>query len=178
MAERAHTVHAFGAELKALAATMLEMGGLCEKQLSEAVTALVTRDANLAAQVIAADSQIDAVERDIEDRVVLTIIKRQPVAAYVRQVMAATRIATDLERIGDFAKNIAKRATAIGNERQPRSVTTGVQHMCDLALAQLKDVLDAYASDDAEKALTVRRRDEEIDGLYTSVFRELLTYMM
>jgi phosphate transport system protein len=178
MSEHGHIVHAFGHELKRLSAKILEMGGLAEKQLADAVSALINRDAELASAVIGADEGIDKVEAEIEDLAVLMILKRQPVAVDLRQIIAALRIATELERVGDFAKNIAKRVTAIGTERQPRSTATGVQHMAEIALHQIRDVLDAYVSHDAAKAVEVRRRDQEIDALYTSVFRELLTYMM
>ena len=106
------------------------------------------------------------------------IARRQPLAIDLRETISAIRISGDMERIGDLAKNIAKRALAIAGQFQPQKIVVGVQHMGDLVLGQLKDVLDAYAQQDEAKALDVWRRDGAIDALYTSLFRELLTYMM
>ena len=106
------------------------------------------------------------------------IARRQPMANDLRHVMTVLKIAGDLERIGDLAKNIAKRALAVSGENHPKPLMTGLKHMVELALSQLKDVLDAYAERDAEKAVAVWRHDERIDAMYNSLFRELLTYMM
>src|SRR6476646_11437561 len=106
------------------------------------------------------------------------IARRQPLADDLRRVLAALRIAGDLARIGDLAKNIAKRALAIATESHPKPLMTGLRHIGELALAQLKDVLDAYSARDANRALAVWRNDEKIDAMYNSLFRELLTYMM
>ena len=117
--------------------------------------------------------------REVEESAILTIARRQPLAVDLRETISAIRIAGDVERIGDLAKNIAKRAVAIGDEFQPQKIVRRAsQHMSDLVLAQLKDVLDAYAQQDTAKALDVWKRDGAIDALYTSLFRELLTYMM
>jgi len=173
-----HIVHAFDEELQGLGNKIAQMGGLAERALSDAVAALVRRDTELAGRVIANDGRIDALEKQAEEAALMMIARRQPLAVDLREIMAAIRIASDLERIGDLAKNIAKRATAIGSERQPQKVAVGVEHMTELALEQLKDVLDAYVARDLDKALSVRARDSAIDALYTSLFRELLTYMM
>ena len=173
-----HTVRAFDAELEDLRRSMAEMGGIAEKMLGDASAALVGHDAELAQSVIAADSRLDRLQRDAEERAILTIARRQPLAVDLREIVSAFRIAADLERIGDLAKNIAKRVLAVRGGFHPQQVVTGLAHMTDLALAQLKDVLDAYAQHDAEAALAVWRRDDAIDALHNSIFRELLTYMM
>ena len=155
------------------------MGGIAEKMLVRLrSTALVRRDAALAQTVIAADRRLDALQREIEERAILTIARRQPLAVDLRETISAIRVSGDVERIGDLAKNIAKRAVAIAGQFQPQKIVVGLQHMSDLVLAQLKDVLDAYAQQDIEAALDVWQRDGAIDALYTSLFRELLTYMM
>ena len=123
------------------------------------------------------DKQVDALQLVIEEKAILTIARRQPMAIDLREIVASLRVANDLERIGDLAKNIAKRIHAIEQEH-PRRIMTGLARMGRLALAQLKEVLDAYAQRDEAKALAVWRGDEEIDALYNSIFRELLTYMM
>jgi phosphate transport system protein len=178
MTEQGHIVHSYDQELQALGNRIAQMGGLAERALSDSVVALVRRDVDLAGRVITNDARIDALESQIEEAAIHIIARRQPMAIDLREIMSAIRIAADLERVGDMAKNIAKRATAIGSERQPQKVSVGVEHMTELALEQLKDVLDAYVARDAEKALSVRMRDGAIDALYTSLFRELLTYMM
>ncbi len=132
----------------------------------------------LAQRVIAADVSIDKLQREIEEKAVLTIARRQPMAVDLREIVGALRVANDLERIGDLAKNIAKRVIALNAEFPPPKLIRGVEHMTDLVLEQMKAVLDAYAHRDDNKAMAVWRGDEEIDAVCTSVFRELLTYMM
>jgi phosphate transport system protein len=173
-----HTTKAFDVDLQDLARMVAEMGGLAEKQIADSVDALATRDATRASRAITADGAIDALQREIEDRAVLTIARRQPMAVDLREVVSALRIANDLERIGDLAKNIAKRVMPIAGNFNPQRLIRGVEHMSALVLAQLKQVLDSYASHDIEKALAVWKGDEEIDAICTSLFRELLTYMM
>jgi phosphate transport system protein len=172
-----HIVKAYDEELQRLKTTIAQMGGLAEEQLANAMDALSRRDTGLADQVIAADLRIDELEDAIEDRAVVVIAKRQPMANDLREILVAIRVASDLERIGDLAKNLAKRTLAIP-ETQPRNVISGLARMSMLAQEQLQRVLDAYARSDANLALEVWRADEEIDALYNSVFRELLTYMM
>ena len=155
-----------------------EMGGLAEKQIADSIDALAKRDARLAQRVAALDPSIDALQREIEERAILTIARRQPMAVDLREIVGALRVSNDLERIGDLAKNIAKRVIALGTPTYPSQVIRGVEHMAQLVLAQLKDVLDAYARQDVQKALAVWRGDEEIDAVNNSLFRELLTYMM
>jgi phosphate transport system protein len=121
---------------------------------------------------------IDQLQREIEEQAVVMIARRQPMAYDLRQIMAALRISTDLERIGDLGKNIAKRAVAVVGEQQPKQLMLGLKHMGELSLGQLKEVLDAFIERDADRALAVWYKDEEIDAMYNSLFRELLTYMM
>jgi phosphate transport system protein len=173
-----HTAKAFDADLRELARLVAEMGGLAEKSIADSVEALAKRDAKLAQQVIAADATIDALQREIEERAILTIARRQPMAIDLREIVAALRVSNDLERLGDLAKNIGKRVVALGGEFRATTVLRGVEHMADLVLAALKQVLDAYARRDIEQAMGVWRGDEEIDAVNNSLFRELLTYMM
>jgi phosphate transport system protein len=172
-----HTVKAYDAELGSLNKLIAQMGGFAEEQLANAIDAVSKRDTRLADLVIAGDDKLDTLEREIEERAILTIAKRQPMAQDLRQIMVTIRIATDLERIGDLAKNTAKRTHAI-TELLPRKLVTGLTRMGNLAQEQLKNILDAYAQKDADKAMQVWRADEDIDALYNSIFRELLTYMM
>jgi phosphate transport system protein len=153
------------------------MGGLAEEQLAHAIQALTKRDVHLADEVIRKDQLLDDLERSIEEKAILTIAKRQPMAADLREIMVAIRISSDIERIGDLAKNTAKRTHAI-SEPLPRKFSNGLARMGAMAQAQLSQVLDAYASRDDEKGLAVWRSDEDLDSLYNSIFRELLTYMM
>jgi phosphate transport system protein len=173
-----HIVKSYEEELALLDKKIAHMGGLAEHILGQSFDALERRDPNLAEQVVKSDKQIDTLEREIEDQVISMIARRQPLADDLRHVMAALRITGDLERIGDLAKNIAKRALAIAHESHPKPLMTGLRHMGELALAQLKEVLDAYAERDADRALSVWRNDENVDAMYNSLFRELLTYMM
>ena len=173
-----HTAKAFDSDLQQLARMVAEMGGLAEKQTADAVSALAKRDSTLAQRVTQADVNIDTLQREIEEKAVLTIARRQPMAVDLRDIVGALRLANDLERIGDLAKNIAKRVIALNGEFPPPKLIRGVEHMADLVLGQMKAVLDAYARRDDSKAMAVWRGDEEIDAVCTSVFRELLTYMM
>jgi phosphate transport system protein len=173
-----HTAKAFDVDLQDLARMVAEMGGLAEKQIAEAVDALGRHDARLAQRVVALDPTIDALQREIEERAILTIARRQPMAVDLREIVGALRVSNDLERIGDLAKNIAKRVIALGTATYPGQVIRGVEHMSDLVLNQLKQVLDAYARRDVGKAMEVWRGDEAIDSVNNSLFRELLTYMM
>ena len=172
-----HIVKAYDEDLASLKTMLAQMGGLAEDHLAKAIDALSKRDTKLADVVIAQDEKIDALELQLEERAILTIARRQPMARDLREIMVAIRIASDLERIGDLAKNIAKRTHAI-NEQLPRKLAAGLTRMGRLSLEQLKDVLDAYTTADDVKALDVWRNDGELDALYNSIFRELLTYMM
>ena len=173
-----HIVRAYDKELDALGRRIAEMGGIAEKMVIDAMDALVHSDAELAQVVIATDERLDALQREIEDSAILTIARRQPMAVDLREIVGAIRVAGDLERVGDLAKNIAKRSIKIGGEpRSPREIV-GLKHMNDVAMELLKDVLDAYAQRDVERARAVWERDVELDALEDSVFRDLLTHMM
>ncbi|ODS00039.1 PhoU family transcriptional regulator [Methyloceanibacter methanicus] len=173
-----HIVRSYEEELSLLNNKIAKMGGLAEKVLGQSFEALDRRDPDLAATTINEDEEIDQLQRDIEEQAVVMIARRQPMAYDLRQIMAALRISTDLERIGDLGKNIAKRAVAVVTEQQPKQLMLGLKHMGELSLNQLKEVLDAFIERDAERALSVWYKDEEIDAMYNSLFRELLTYMM
>jgi len=173
-----HTARAFDSDLQEIARKVAEMGGLAEKQIADAVRALLDRDSELAEQVITTDPVIDQMQRDIEDKAILTIARRQPMAVDLREIVGAMRVCNDLERIGDHAKHIGKRVVALSGDLYPQTLIRGVEHMAELVLAQIKQVLDSYASHDVTAALAVWKGDEEVDALCTSLFRELFTYMM
>jgi phosphate transport system protein len=173
-----HTVRAFDRELELLGRKIAEMGGIGEKMLADGIDALIRLDADLARSTISMDKRLDALQREVEESAVLIIARRQPVGLDLREIVAAMRLSGDLERVGDLAKNIAKRAVALsGEQRLPRAMI-GLRHMGELAAMQLKDVLDAYSQRDVERADAVWLRDAEIDALDDSVFRDLLTFMM
>jgi phosphate transport system protein len=173
-----HTVRAYDKDLDLLERRIAEMGGVAEKMVIDAVDALAAGDSTLAQQVVATDSRLDMLQREIEEHAIMTIARRQPVAIDLREIIGAIRVAGDLERVGDLAKNIAKRSVKIGLEsRVPRAIV-GIKHMNDFATELMKDVLDAYAQRDVERALDVWQRDVDLDALDDSVFRDLLTHMM
>jgi phosphate transport system protein len=173
-----HTAKAFDVDLQEITRLVAEMGGHAEKLVADALDALTRRDSDLAQQVVAADPRVDSLQQEIEEKVVLTIARRQPMAVDLREIVGALRVANDLERIGDLAKNIAKRVLALEGEFHPTKLFRGVEHMGALVLTQLKEVLDSYASHDLAKAMAVWNGDEQVDAMCTSLFRELLTYMM
>ncbi len=173
-----HIVRAYDAEFAELDRLVAEMGGHAEKLLSDAFQALEKRDAALGELAASSDRQIDDIERRVQDRAIHMIAKRQPMANDLRHIMTVLKIAGDLERIGDLAKNMAKRAVTLSNESHPRPLMNGIKHMTELARRQLNEVLDAFATSSADDAMAVWRSDERLDELYNSVFRELLTYMM
>ncbi|WP_159946219.1 phosphate signaling complex protein PhoU [Rhizobium sp. 18065] len=173
-----HILSAFDDELKYLMRRISEMGGMAEQMVAESVRALVNTDGALAQKVISDDVVMDATEREIGDKAIVMIARRQPMAADLREIIGALRIASDLERVGDLGKSNCKRVMAVQSSGIPRKLARGIEHLSDLALAQLKEVLDVYTTRSAEKAKSIRDRDEEIDSMYTSLFRELLTYMM
>jgi phosphate transport system protein len=173
-----HIVRSYDQELELLDKKIAQMGGEVEQELAQGFDALERRDPKLAEAVAASDRKVDALESEIQELTIRMIARRQPMAVDLRHIMTVLKIAGDLERTGDLAKNLAKRALAISGENHPKPLMTGLKHMVELALSQLKDVLDAYAERDAEKAIAVWRRDERIDAMYNSLFREFLTYMM
>jgi phosphate transport system protein len=173
-----HTTKAFDADLQDIKRRVAEMGGLAERQIADATRALVERDTDLAEQVITTDPTIDAMQHEIEEKAVLTIARRQPMAVDLREIVGAMRVCNDLERIGDHAKHIGKRVVVLGADFHAQKLIRGVEHMAELVAALLKQVLDAYAGRDLAAALVVWNGDEEVDALCTALFRELLTYMM
>ena len=172
-----HIVQAFDEELSAIKNQIGHMGRLAEMLLANSIEALKRSDIKLATEAIAQDNELDILERQIETQAVQTIAKRQPVARDLREIVAAIHIAADLERIGDLAKNTAKRIL-LGSEPVPKKLMNGLLQIAALAKLQLHEVLESYATADAVRAMKVWREDEELDALFNSVFRELLTYMM
>jgi phosphate transport system protein len=172
-----HIVKSFDQELEKLKRTIVQMGGLAESQLEASIQAIVRRDADLATRVMQADDRLDAYESQIDVDAVRLLALRQPMAGDLREIVAALKIASDLERIGDYAANLSKRAIALAQVPAVRPVST-IPRMGRLVQEIIKDVLDAYTERDVQKALDAWGRDEEVDDLYTSLFRETLTYMM
>jgi phosphate transport system protein len=173
-----HIVSAYDEDLKFLSGRVAAMGGMAERMIENSVAALVHNDAPMAQKVIADDDKLDAAQREIDDRALAVIARRQPLADDLREIIGTIRISSDLERVGDLGKNIAKRAIAVAAARQPVKLFRGLQSLAELASTQLKDVLDVYASREVTRLGSVRDRDTDIDAVYTSLFRELLTYMM
>ncbi|MBD0413255.1 phosphate signaling complex protein PhoU [Oryzicola mucosus] len=173
-----HIVSAFEEELQFLSRRLAAMGGQAERLVEQAVAALVNGDPVLAQKVIRDDLLLDEAQREIDDKAISIIARRQPMARDLREIIGSIRITADLERVGDLGKNLAKRVNAVAEGRQPASLFRGLEALAELALAQLKEVLDVFASRSVERIGFVRDRDEEIDAMYTSLFRELLTYMM
>jgi len=173
-----HIVKTFDVDLEQLAQKITEMGRLVQKQIADAVDALARYDVRAAENVVAGDDVIDAIQREIEEKAILTIARRQPLAVDLRELVGALRISNDLERVGDLAANIAKRTLQAGVSPQPNQVMLGVGRMAKLVLDQLNQVLDSYICRDVAKALEVWRNDEQVDAINNSLFRELLTYMM
>jgi phosphate transport system protein len=172
-----HIVKAFTEQLESLANSVAQMGGLAEAQFANAIESIAKRDGKLAEAAIGSDERVDRIQQTIEEHALKLLALRQPMAVDLRATLAAIKIANELERIGDLAKNIGKRALVL-NREPPIRLTQSLARMGRQSLAQLKMVLDAYSDRDAEAARNVWRHDEEIDELYNSLFRELLTYMM
>ena len=173
-----HIVRSYEDELNSLAAECVRMGGLCEAQVADAVTGVVKRNQDLAAAVVGRDDKLDEAERDIERKTIRLIALRQPVADDLRRAVAAMKVANNLERCGDLAKNIAKRTLVIIESDPLTPLTRSIERMGKLVLGRLSSVLDAYSRSDLERALAVWSQDDEVDEHYNSLFRELLTYMM
>ena len=173
-----HTVTAFDDDLKFITGKVIEMGGHAESMIARAVAALVKADHGLAESIVAEDLVLDNLQYELDERAIILLAKRQPMATDLREIIGAMRMANDLERIGDMGKNIARRTKEIDDVVHPRKVVGGLEHLTNLTLQQLKEVLDAYVNKDVDKAQEVCHRDDEIDQIYTSLFRELLTYMM
>jgi phosphate transport system protein len=171
-----HIVKSYDEEQRRLLDEILRMGGMAAAQLEAALDVVERRDDKAAQRIVANDDAIDAIEHAI-DHDVMRLALRGPLARDLRTIFAALKVAADLERIGDYAANVAKRSTAL-NLSPPLPHTRGLDALGRLALQQVRDVLQAYRDNDAEAAQRVRNRDAELDTLYTGLFRELLTYMM
>jgi phosphate transport system protein len=173
-----HIVSSYTDELTTLAQLIAEMGGQVEVAIENGTKALLKLDRELADVTIIADQRIDDMQRRIDDMAVSMIARRQPMASDLRAIITSIHVASDLERVGDMAKQLARRSLKLeGLSLQP-TFYNGVRNMTNLVLRQIKDALDAYASRDAEAAIEVCNRDDEVDAMHTSLFRELLTYMM
>jgi phosphate transport system protein len=172
-----HTVQSYDEELEELTSLIVAMGGMAEKQLADAVEALVERDVELAQRVIDRDKTVDDLEEQVDKKVVRLLATRQPVAIDLRMIAMGLKISNDLERASDYASGIAKRAIRLAEQPQLKPFVT-IPAMAQICQEMLKEVLDAYVARDAAKAMEVWDRDEEVDAFYTSLFRELITYMI
>jgi phosphate transport system protein len=172
-----HLVKSYEQELKRLSGMLTEMGGMVENQVALAAEAIVTRDSAVAARVVEEDPKVDAVERDVEQFVIRLLALRQPMAGDLRRIVAALKITGDLERIGDYAANVAKRSIVLDQFMLPYSLT-GLAQMARLVQDHLKLIIDAVGDNDTDKAVEVWRSDQMVDDLYNAIFRELVTYMM
>ena len=173
-----HTVRAYGDELNQITADIARMGGLAEAQIADAVESVARRDALLAQTVITRDGRLDELQREIERKAIRLIALRQPVATDLRRTVAAMKIATDLERTGDLARNIAKRGLSLTDSEPLAPLTRSIERMGKLVAKRMKAVLDAYASSELAGAIDVWNHDDDVDEHYNALFRELLTYMM
>jgi phosphate transport system protein len=173
-----HTVKAYGDELNQLTAEVARMGGLAEAQVADAVDSVARRDVALARAVVDRDARLDAMHRDIERKAIRLIALRQPVASDLRRTLASMKLAVDLERTGDLAKNIAKRGLILAEGEPMQPLTRSIERMGKLVSMRLRDVLDAYAASEIDRAIAVWNTDDEVDEHYNALFRELLTYMM
>src|SRR3954447_11357296 len=175
--EPQHLVKSYDTELKRLRNMLTEMGGIVESQVALAADAIMDRDSNAATKAVEEDPKVDALEREIERFVIRLLALRQPMAADLRQIVGGLKITGDLERIGDYAANVAKRSIVLSQFSLPYSLA-GIGHMAELVQDQLKSVIDALGENDIEKAMEVWRSDQVIDDIYNALFRELITYMM
>ena len=173
-----HTVTSFDEELDHIDRLIRQMSDLAGAMLDASTRALIDTDSALAQRAISDDAVMDARQRELDERAITLIAKRQPMAQDLRAVVGAIRMAGDLERIGDLAKNIAKRVSAVGQGATPRNLSHGIEAMAELVLGQVQGVIGLYAARDADGLRALRMDDEKIDVKYTAVFRELLTYMM
>jgi phosphate transport system protein len=172
-----HIVKSYDEELKRLTGEIQRMGELALSQLEAAIDAVMQRDGVAALRVVHEDAAIDALEDEVSHDVMRLLALRQPMARDLREVLAALRIAAAVERIGDYAANVAKRSLVL-NQSAPMKLTHALPRLARLAQTLVREVLAAYADNDAERALAAWARDEELDAQYTGLFRELLTYMM
>ncbi len=172
-----HLVKSFDNDLKRLRDMLTQMGGIVEGQLAMAAEAILNRDSAAAMRAVEEDPKVDALEHEIEQFVIRMLALRQPMAGDLRRIVGALKITSDLERIGDYAANVAKRSIVLGQYTLPYSLA-GLGHMADLVQEQLKSIIDAVGSNDTAKAIEVWRSDRVVDDIYNALFRELITYMM
>ena len=172
-----HIVKAYDEELRHLNNTIMEMGGIAEHQIAAAIQSVIKRDSELAAGVVEEDDRVDELEHEVASFSVRLLALRQPMASDLRNIVAALKVSSDIERIADYAVNVAKRAIAI-NVTSTVTPVKRIPRMGALVQNMIKDVLDAYVERDVAKALKVWESDKEVDDMYDSLFRELLTYMM
>ncbi|CAN7158910.1 PhoU family transcriptional regulator [Devosia sp. Root413D1] len=173
-----HIVSSYEDELTNLNKAISEMGGMVEQAITESAVALLKLDHKQAQDVRLFDKKIDEMQQRINDAAVSIIARRQPMAADLRMVVTSIQVANDLERTGDMAKQLAKRAMQIESLGLAPKFYNGVKHMKELVARQLKSAIDAYLNRDSAAAVEVCSRDDEVDAMYNSLFRELLTYMM
>jgi len=173
-----HTVKSYGDELNQLTAIVARMGGLAEAQVADAIESVARRDVALARAVVERDARLDTLHSDIEKKAIRLIALRQPVASDLRKTLSAMKLAVDLERTGDLARNISKRALILADSEPMLPLTRSIERMGKLVSMRLRDVLDAYTASDVDRAMGVWTSDDEVDEHYNSLFRELLTYMM
>ena len=172
-----HIVRSYSQEIATLRDRITEMGGLVEAQVAAAAAAVVHQDSAAASQAVEQDPAVDALERDIEQQVIRMLALRQPMAQDLRQIVAALKITSALERIGDYAANVAKRSIVLAQYSLPFSLS-GIAHMTRLVQENLKLIVDAVGENDETKAMQVWRSDQAVDDIYNAIFRELVTYMM
>jgi len=172
-----HIVRSYDEQLRKLRDLVARMGGLAERQVHDSTQALVRRDAALAAEVVARDGALDALEREIESFCIRILALRQPMAADLRFIVAAMKVSHNLERIGDYARNGAKRSIVVAQQPQIGSLN-GFLRMSVLVQENLKLAIDALVNDDAAAAERVWAGDEPVDDIYNGIFREMLTHMM
>ncbi|OWJ78536.1 phosphate signaling complex protein PhoU [Haematobacter genomosp. 1] len=173
-----HIQSAFDRDLEAIQAMIMKMGGIVETQLLDSVQALEERDDELAAHVRATDKQVDQLEEQINLEAARVIAMRAPIATDLRTVLTVLKISNNLERIGDYAKNLAKRSVVLGQMPQISGAAGSIRRMSKAVEQMLKDALDAYIHRDVELARDVRDRDQDVDQMYNALFREFLTHMM
>lgn len=177
--DAAHIVSKFDEELNRIESLLLEMGGLVESQIQKAVVALRDQDNGSAEIILAGDARVNELEREIDELTVTLLALRQPVATDLRSAITAMKVSSNLERIGDYAKSMARRVGPIqGDGHSFLGSYASLTRMSDVVQSMLKDVLDAYVERDLDKAMAVWARDDDVDSMYNSIFRELLTYMM
>ncbi|HUB14963.1 MAG TPA: phosphate signaling complex protein PhoU [Acetobacteraceae bacterium] len=175
--EPEHLVKSFDADLKRLRGLLTQMGGILENQMALAAKAIMDLDGPAATAAVEEDPKVDALEREAEQFVIRMLALRQPVAGDLRQIVAALKITGELERIGDYAANVAKRSIVLAQFSMPYSLA-GLAHMASLVQQHLKTIIDAIGESDADKAVEVWRSDQIVDDMYNAIFRELITYMM